>query len=154
MHIWNVSFFYESVMVQYVYFFRYQKCAGIHWFKYHYLHKNTPCSEDFSRFDNISYTEWSIRSRLFSSSGAVRFLQVCTGNKAEVKCYLVLILCNILMFCKGNWTINGEHGETKMLEGNCSKVQLINNWVLFHYRARGSFYSVCLQALFGKDRCR
>lgn len=101
----HVNFVYGSVTVKYVCSFRYQKCAGIHWFKYYYLHKSSPCSEDFGRFDGVSYTEWGIRSRLFSNRGAVRFLQVCTRTKAGLKHYLLLILCSMLMFCKGKSTI-------------------------------------------------
>lgn len=98
---WNVNVLYGSLKVKYVCSFRYQKCAGIHWFQYYYLHKSSPCSEDFGRFDGVSYTEWGICSRLFPISGAVRFLQVWTKNKAGLEHFLLFILCNILMFCKG-----------------------------------------------------
>lgn len=97
----NVNFLCGSVTVKCAYSFRYQKCAGIHWFKYYYLHKSAPCSEDFGRFDGASYADWGLRSRLFSSSGAVWFLQVCTRNETGLKRYLLLILCNILIFCTG-----------------------------------------------------
>lgn len=57
MHTWNADFFCESVTVRYICSLRYQKCAGIHWFKYQQLHKDSPCAEDYSRFDNIFDTE-------------------------------------------------------------------------------------------------
>lgn len=110
----NINFLCASVTVKCAYSFRYQKCAGIHWFKYYYLHKSTPCSEDFGRFDGASYTDWGVCSRLFSSRGAVWFLQVCTRNKTRLKRYLLLILCNILIFCTGKKIVNDEHSERKM----------------------------------------
>lgn len=149
MHMWNVNFFYESVTVQCVYSSRHQKRAGFHWFKYHYLHKNTPCSEDFSRPDSISYTEWSIRSRLFSNSGAVRFLQVCTGSKAGVKCYLLLIIYNILMSCKVKLLMVFHTVKRRQYTSI-----VCYGWVLFNCRARGNFSSVDFQVFSKKDRHR